>query len=156
MRKKVEPKAPRTAGRPSVYRDDIASILLARISAGETIRTICDEEDMPNAATVRQWAVDDKPPGFAARYARARQFQADSIAEEALSLADRCDDPVKARLQVDTRKWLASKINPASFGDKTSVDHSGAVATADLAKLTDDQLRRLVAGESLAAILAGR
>jgi hypothetical protein len=115
----------RRPGRPSAYSDELADRILERMARGETLRAICNESGMPSASTVRLWSINDEPPGFSARYARAREFQADAIAEEALEIADTSDDPAKARLQVDTRKWLASKINPAKFADRQQLEHSG-------------------------------
>lgn len=110
-------------GRPSVYTEAIAEEILGRMSRGETLTSICREPGMPVISTVSLWAIDDKPKGFSERYARARQMQADAIAEGAVDIAD--DDPAadaaKTRLKVDTRKWLASKINPAKFGERTRI-----------------------------------
>lgn len=116
-------------GRPSTYTPEIAAEVLRRMTEGETLLTMCREPGMPPASTVKMWAVDDVPEGFADRYARARDFQADAIAEQALDLADTSDpaDAAKVRIQVDTRKWLASKINPAKFGDRAKIEHAGGI-----------------------------
>lgn len=94
------------------------------MAQGETLLAMCKENAMPAASTIKLWAINDNPTGFSDRYARAREFQADAIAEQALDLADTSDpaDAAKTRIQVDTRKWLASKINPAKFGERTKVD----------------------------------
>ena len=59
----------------------------------------------------------------------ARKLKAEKLAEEALDIADQVDETSnsgvnKARLQVDTRKWLAGKLDPESYGDtsKTQVN----------------------------------
>jgi len=44
---------------------------------------------------------------------------------EVLEIADTTDDPQKARLQVDARKWIASKLLPKVYGDKVSHEHGG-------------------------------
>jgi hypothetical protein len=121
---KGAPKAPKANGRPSVYTPELASLILARMAAGDTLRTICESDGMPSPSTIKQWAIDDKPAGFSDRYARAREFQADAIAEEALEIADRApvEDAAKTRIRVDARKWLASKLNPAKFGDRTRLE----------------------------------
>ena len=31
-----------------------------------------------------------------------------------------------ARLQIDSRKWVASKLTPHKYGDKTSIDHTSS------------------------------
>ncbi len=61
----------------------------------------------------------------------ARKLKAEKLAEEALDIADQADETSnsgvnKARLQVDTRKWMASKLDPENYGDtaKTQVNIS--------------------------------
>ena len=64
------------------------------------------------------------------RYARAREAQADKLAKEILELSDKIEDdnPIKvqrARLQVDSRKWLAARMAPKKYGDHISHDVKG-------------------------------
>jgi lipopolysaccharide biosynthesis regulator YciM len=54
----------------------------------------------------------------------ARKLKAEKLAEDALDIADYADGASssavnKARLQVDTRKWMASKLDPENFGEKS-------------------------------------
>lgn len=54
---------------------------------------------------------------------KARKLKAEKLAEDALDIADMADESSatavnKARLQVDTRKWMASKLDPENFGEK--------------------------------------
>lgn len=86
--------------------------------------------------------LDGSRPEFSEQYARAREAQADKLAEEALQIADdgRSDTYVdgdgnvktdteviqRSRLRVDTRKWLASKMAPKKYGDKIQAEHTGA------------------------------
>jgi hypothetical protein len=58
-------------GQPTVYSEDLAAVLLARLAAGEPLRTICCDTGMPAESTVRAWALDPNRP-IAARYAQAR------------------------------------------------------------------------------------
>ena len=87
---------------------------------------------MPNEATVRGWDVEDRQ-GFSTQYARARALRVERWAEEIIELAD---EPVapgdnaavqRARLRVDTRKWLMSKLAPRKYGDR--VEHIRSRAT---------------------------
>lgn len=61
----------------------------------------------------------------AEKYARARISGLDCIADEIIDLAD--DSPPdaawtnKARLQVDARRWLLSKLAPKRYGDATTI-----------------------------------
>jgi hypothetical protein len=64
------------------------------------------------------------------RDTRAREAQADKLAKEILELSDKIEDdhPVKvqrARLQVDSRKWLAARLAPKKYGDHISHDVKG-------------------------------
>lgn len=79
-------------------------------------------------------------------YARAKQDALNTMADELLSLVDTphiarrtkrsatgvsvevYDNVERTRLQVDTRKWLLSKLAPKKYGDKLDVDHKGSVA----------------------------
>lgn len=57
----------------------------------------------------------------------------DALAEEILELADdRNADPSRSRLQVDTRKWLMSKIAPKRFGERQQLEHVGRLTLAQL------------------------
>ncbi len=54
------------------------------------------------------------------RYQAARKQWADQLAEETLDIADGAEDAHDAqvrRLRIDTRKWLASRVSPESWGD---------------------------------------
>lgn len=37
-----------------------------------------------------------------------------------------------SRLRVDARKWIASKLKPKKYGDKTEVEHTGKVSLEQL------------------------
>jgi hypothetical protein len=81
-------------------------------------------------STLNHWLNDDAE--LAADYARAREELHEFIAAEIVAIADA---PVpsnekggldpgaiqKQRLQVDTRKWLLSKLAPKKYGDKIEV-----------------------------------
>lgn len=143
-------------GRPTAYTPKLAQIIIARLAAGESLRSICKPDDMPKESTVRLWATSDRD-GFAAQYTRAREAQMDALAEDLLEIADDEDADVnRARLRVDTRKWLMSKIAPKRFGDKKSHELTGAnggpIQTLDLTHLSEDDLSRL---ETILGPLAG-
>lgn len=71
---------------------------------------------MPSTSSVFRWL--DSVPAFRERYARARQEQAETFADEIVALADRDDlDPQDKRVRVDARKWVAAKLKPKVYGD---------------------------------------
>lgn len=96
-----------------------------QIASGKSLRRICSAEGMPSASTVCTWLSEDA--SFAKRYARAREQQSDHFVDEMVEIADTAEDAQKARLQIDTRKWIASKMRPKVYGDKLGLDHSGSV-----------------------------
>lgn len=129
------------------YTPEQATTIKARvcveIAKGDSLRKICDAADMPAIETIRVWLIDDGE--FSAQYARAREEQADFYADEIIDIADAAKDANLARLQIDARKWKASKLVPKKYGDKVDVNHSGAIE-----HLNDEQL------ESRLAILLGK
>lgn len=64
---------------------------------------------------------------MAEQYARARARQAEHYASEIIEIADTAEDAQLARLQVDARKWVASKLLPKVYGDKQEIEHSGKI-----------------------------
>lgn len=127
-------------GRPTTFNQETADEICNRIANGESLRSICDAESMPDKATVFRWLGAHKL--FCDQYARAREAQADAIFDEILHIADNPKIGVKTktndkgevevsegdmiehrRLQVDARKWMAGKLRPKKYGDKLDVDH---------------------------------
>lgn len=100
---------------------------------------------MPDKSTVFRWLAAHE--AFRDQYARARELQAEHMAEEILEIADEestmvrkskhqpgaadGDEEVEVvfdsaavarnRLRVDTRKWLMSKMAPKKYSEKLAV-----------------------------------
>lgn len=135
-------------GRPSLYTDEVAAAILERLADGESLRSICADDDLPNKSTVFRWL--DAHDGFRDQYARAREMQADVLFDEILSIADEECTMVRAdkhgskdegdgntevvfdgtavarnRLRVDARKWMAGKLRPKVYGEKVSAEIGG-------------------------------
>ena len=129
-------QAPKTSplGRPVEYTDDIASEICWRIAHGEPLVRICADEHLPHVATIYRWLT--RFPDFCDMYARAREDQADTLADEIQAIAD--EMPMETtdkdgntrfdsayinwmRLRVDARKWVAAKLKPRKYGDKVQV-----------------------------------
>jgi hypothetical protein len=125
-------------GRPSEFTQEKADAICLRLIEGESLRSICKDEGMPGASTVFQWLA--ARPEFAEQYARAREAQADHLAEEILSIADDGTNDTyqtdngeavnhevvqRSKLRVDARKWLAAKMAPKKYGDKITQEHTG-------------------------------
>ena len=56
----------------------------------------------------------------------AREEQADGFADEIIDIADsvtpETGEVAKAKLQIDARKWKASKLAPKKYGEKLELD----------------------------------
>ena len=106
-------------GRPTDYSEDLADIICERLADGESLRNICKEDAMPNRATIFRWLAKDD--AFSDQYARAREEQAESYADEITEIADNDDpdgDVQRDRLRIDARKWVSSKLKPKKYGDR--------------------------------------
>lgn len=110
----------RPRGRPSKRTPELCREICDRLSRGESLATICADAHMPDTSNVREWLRKDEE--FQADYARAREAQAEFYADEIVKIADDCTDAGKARLQMDARKWYASKLAPKRYGDKIDVN----------------------------------
>ena len=128
-------------GRPSIYSQDLADEICVRLSSGESLRQICRDDDMPAQSQVYVWL--NRHPDFAEQYTRAREEQAETHADEIVSIADETPALLEVRdkdgnvidikldsayiawqkQRIDSRKWNASKQRPKKYGDR--VTHGG-------------------------------
>lgn len=129
----------RKLGRPSKYSDELAEKICELIASGMSLRTVCSQDGMPSAVTVCKWLSENEE--FSKQYARAREEQAVSFADEIISIADSVEPDsaavAKAKLQIDSRKWLAAKMAPKKYGDKVEQQITGSLAIQADVKLSD-------------------
>ena len=110
-------------GRPSKYSKELALEFCHRLAEGRSLRKICSDADMPDAKTIRTWLGDEDKEWFLLQYKRAREEQAETYADEMDDLANNPNvDVARAKLIIDTRKWVASKLKPKKYGDKVDVN----------------------------------
>lgn len=140
----------RPGGRPTDYNQEIADLICEKLSDGISLREICQADDMPARATVFRWLGLHKE--FSDQYARAKEEQAEALADEIVAIADdKTGDTVvtddgreiansefiaRSRLRVDARKWVASKLKPKKYGDKVQTEVSGPDGGAQQVKWT--------------------
>jgi hypothetical protein len=72
--------------RPTIFSEALADEICERLVAGESLRKICKRSSMPAVSTVCRWLAERAP--FQEQYARARELQADTLADEVLYIAD--------------------------------------------------------------------
>ncbi len=131
--------------RPSDYNEEIAARICERMVCGkddkpESLRSICRDDGMPALGTVMRWLA--KHHEFREQYRASREAQAEVHHEEILEISDDCTDDVlmlmgneedgalarinhsaiaRAKLQIDTRKWIMGKMQPKKYGDSTTL-----------------------------------
>lgn len=123
--------------------------------------------NLPDYTTFMLWLREDDD--ISHQYAIAKEDQADFMADEMMDIADNdVADPVlvdglplmvngvpvmarsqvavaHARLRVDTRKWLASKLKPKKYGDRTTLagDSENPLAVLTMDQITSNQNSRI-------------
>lgn len=112
------------------FSQEIFDLILERIMCGESVNAICADAGMPSRNSFYRWVLKDDE--LRDKFDSALNARSHAMAEDLLAIAD---EPVgslesgatdtgavnKQRLQVDTRKWLMSKMTPKKYGDR--VDH---------------------------------
>jgi nitrogen fixation-related uncharacterized protein len=129
MSEQEKPK--KRAGRKTEYDPLIAAEICTRISCGESLRQICMEDRMPVHSTIYLWLLQNKQ--FSDNYTRAREEQADTLADDIQAIADELpaeivDDKGISRVdggwvtwqknRMDARKWVAAKLKPKKYGER--------------------------------------
>jgi len=101
-------------GRRSSYTPELAHRIYDRLSAGESLRSICRDADMPSMSTVLAWV--EKRPDFRRLYDMARVNGLETIADEVLEIADNVwqrNSPTAiedARREIDAKKWQLARM----------------------------------------------
>jgi len=107
-------------------RSKVSQIVLDGMRNGFSAFKACQIAGVPQS-TFSRWCDDDVT--LAENYARAREDLVEMLAQEVLELSDSDVGLLpdgkkdwaavqKHKLQVDTRKWLLSKLAPRKYGDK--------------------------------------
>lgn len=137
--------------RPTSYTKEIAQEICDAISTSSIgIRRLCKQhKHWPDGATIFRWRQNNS--AFRDQYAQAKKCQVEVLVDEILEIADDSSHDEthdkqgnakanseyinRSRLRVDTRKWLASKLAPKIYGDKS--DHDVNLKAQEI-KATDE------------------
>lgn len=118
---------------------EIVDFVCNEIAEGKSLRSVLSNNDnMPGRNTFLSWIDNDQEK--LNQYARAMETRAENIFEDILKIADSQEgdmievDGIKivnhdviqrARLRVDSRKWMLGKMMPKKYGDKLDLTSSG-------------------------------
>jgi len=103
---------------------ELEANVLTDIESGLSLRATAEKNGISKALILKR--VRDVE-SFRDQYARAKEIQLEQMADDITTIADSADaaDHQVARLRVDTRKWLLSKLVPKKYGDRVEQFISG-------------------------------
>lgn len=150
---KKKARVPKAHGRPTIYTSELGEEICSRLSEGESLRSICQDEEMPNWRTVMRWLIFDKHDGFCHQYARAREAQAEWCVDFAsdVVLNRTRDIPLengkggyspdttavqRDKLILEGMRWKASILAPKKYGAKIQQEVTGAEGAALIPSLS--------------------
>lgn len=118
----VAPAKPRKS--PVLFSYEIAEAILVAIAEGKTLKAVSDTPGMPSRNTVYKWLT--QYPKFFDAYERAKEVSAQSLEDEALTIArnlaginDYTGVKVTAlNYAMQQLRWSAARRDPARYGQK--------------------------------------
>lgn len=122
----------RSVGRPVEWEEDnpVWEEVVSRMATGKSLSSVLREPGMPPWATFNRMLRSNEQ--LRSIYDKAVQDRADKLADEIIELSDAVMPEglrgpeasawvQQKRLQVDARKWVASKLKPRTYGDRIDV-----------------------------------
>lgn len=126
----------------TLWTEELGDKFCELIAAGLTINQAMRFPGMPKTKlTIYSWL--HKYPDFMAKYKLAKVARVEAYIDEMIEISDDCTDDIgmgpngpiiktssirRAQLRVDTRKWIAARINP-DYNDKMVNEHTGPGGT---------------------------
>ena len=119
----------------------IETVACTKLSLKKVIEHLGYDKSGMTTATIRRWMVNNKV--FAAAYDKAKEWQVEEIIEEIVDISDDAGNDIllvpnkkgeaawamenkefinRAKIRIETRKWLASKLLSKKYGDKIQMD----------------------------------
>lgn len=128
------------------YSVEIAKQICDRMAGGESLKGICEDENMPHRGTIYKWTCTHI--AFRNALGIAREAHADMLADEVVYIADTVRDAQRARNMIEARKWFASVIRPKTYGPRVdlnitetiNIDSARSAALERVQRLISDQL----------------
>lgn len=144
------------------YSASVAAEVCERLAKGESLRRICQDDHMPDRATVVNWFIHNVS-GFAQPYTRARETGLDELADQTLAITDDAENDwetrenergheyvalnrdavARSKLRADNRWRYLEKMAPKKYGVKTTTELTGVDGAPLFAE--DERARRLAA-----------
>lgn len=143
-------------GRPSSYTPELAERFCHGVAQGNLMLHVCRWPGMPSFPTVQRWAMNVDE--FRARLARAREDGVEANLERAeLAILNATPETIAiARELAHHLRWKASKLKPATYGERVQHSIDGAAVLRlefgrrpDAPALPDAAAPAVIQGEAL-------
>ena len=125
-------------------KENILNNIIDEVSQGKSLFKSCAANKI-TTQTFYNWCDENKK--YFDLYARAYASRADSLFDKSIDIAVNMPDVNRARLVIDTIKWVAGKINPQKYSDKQTINIIGNV-TQNITSMTpedrDEKIRELM------------
>ena len=142
--KATKASTPAKKGAPTTFNQKTADLICIGLSEGMSLRKILKADTagvLPAQSTIYQWLL--RHPSFQEQYTRAREEQAETLADEIIDIADEQPEIVvvtdKAtgaviehkldsafllwqKNRIEARKWTAAKLRPKKYGDRVALE----------------------------------
>jgi len=147
------------SGRPTMCTVEITNTICKRIADGESLRSICSDEGLPEKASVLYWVVEGRyvegtEELFSDHYMRAREAGGFSHADRIIDTVDKVAsgefEPNQAKAMLDGLKWAAERMAPKKHSPRQEIDHrspDGSMSpkpAIDVSKLSTGALEELL------------
>jgi len=147
-KKKKRPRKTNGVGRPTVSKKKLEKFLLMYSTTNKSWVTVCDEVGLSVGAV---WNHLHRNEEFMKRYKASREIKSHVFIEELLDIADDSENDYierklksgeiailldseniqRSKLRIETRRWMASKFIPRTYGDRVHQEHSGKIRVPD-------------------------
>jgi hypothetical protein len=118
-------------GRPTVFTPDVKDLILEHIEAGLSNHEACRMVGHPHQ---NFYLTLSRDPEFRERYERAKAGAVDALADEGERVAAQAltaetgAQVAGIKVYADYKKWMASRLAPQRWGEKSSVHVTGQIS----------------------------
>lgn len=124
----------------ALSREEQVHEVVRLMDEGNSERSACEAVGISRStfrSAALKYAVADQ---YAHALQAMAQNQVDQVEQAIDDMRSGLIDAQQARVEIDTRKWFASKFLPKRYGDKVAIDHGGSINTNVTSELTEAQI----------------
>lgn len=133
---------PPKEGRPSNFTEEVGEFICETIAVNpKPLWDLCREHELfpADPCTINRWRW--KHPEFGEKFNKAKEFQAQILAEEIIEISDdksqdwienkkgqmvfNVEHVKRSQLRIDARKYVAGKLARRHYGERMAIEHTG-------------------------------